>query len=477
MSDEATEGTALLSDVPTASLPLLGDFILRLNSISPQELNQTDILQPTQLSNHRGLRASFSLLILLLIREKKIRKKALRSNPWDDWKQETLTDQWVKTIDENIEQIWTTFLSAFCSLRDIETVLWTEFRIREKGKPLRVIDFVTKHPRLLNDRVVELSLQYRWKRGAPSNPSSRQYLTPRYDKLCTPWLYHAFDLTSQITFLLLLVSYILNPPRPAFYSLPLEYIGIREIILMIFSVSAILHSWSTSLPFALTLLAFLSKVPSAPFPSDFAFNILLLSLPLLFIQLHLPFPPNPFLLFWPEQCLPLAVLIVSGVFGTIVKVSLFFLPVLLLSIFSLSYALSDIFLLPSLFMVPAPMPTRELFFIVVISIFIVLILSVLIIVLAFDSAPPGYSSWDQYSASIGQRARIQFYHSVIRYSKPYPFPPPLNILYFAFIAVPAYALPYFDISSDFLLILQQNLWRVVVGPFVVVARLLTLALP
>lgn len=137
MADEATEETALLQDVSSAHLPLLRDFISRLNSISPEDLVQTDVLQPAQLSNHRALRTSFSIIVLLLFREQKTREKALQYSPWDDWKHEMLTDQWVKTIDENIEQIWTTFLGTFCSSRDVEIVLWTEFLVDEKGKAFR----------------------------------------------------------------------------------------------------------------------------------------------------------------------------------------------------------------------------------------------------------------------------------------------------------------------------------------------------
>ncbi|KAJ3895100.1 hypothetical protein GG344DRAFT_73503 [Lentinula edodes] len=477
MADEATEETALLQDVSSAPLPLLRDFISLLNSISPEDLVQTDVLQPAQLSNHRALRTSFSIIVLLLFREQKTREKASQYSPWDDWKHEMLTDQWVKTIDENIEQIWTTFLGTFCSSRDVEIALWTEFLVDEKGKAFRVIDFVSKHPKLLNDRVVELALKYRWKRGALLDPSSsRQYLTSRYDVLCSPWIYHAFDLASQIAFLLLLISYVLNPPRPAFFSLPLEYIGYREVVLIVLSTAVILHSWTASMPFALTLAAFLLNLPSAPLPSESSFNILLLSLGLLLIQLHLPLCPSPFLFIRPERCLPLAALIVNSVFGPIMKVLLLFLPVLLLSVLFLSYALSDVFLVVSFVLVPAPIPTRELFFILVASTFIIILLSVLVLVPASISYVRGYSSWDQYSASNGQMARAQFYRSVVRYSKPYPFPPPFNILYFVFIFVPAQVLPYFDISISSLSILEKILWRAIVGPFVVIVRFLTLGL-
>ncbi|KAJ3855743.1 hypothetical protein EV368DRAFT_79375 [Lentinula lateritia] len=494
MADEATEETALLhdQDVSSVHLPLLRDFISRLNSISPGNLLQTDVLQPAQLSNHRALHTSFSVIVLLLFREQKTQKKASQYSPWDDWKHETLTDQWVKTIDESIEQIWTTFLGTFCSSRDVEIALWTEFLVDEKGQAFRgqffylsrrfrtyldlVIDFASKHPKLLNDRVVELALKYRWKRGALLDPSSsRQYLTSRYDVLCTPWIYHAFDLASQIVFLLLLISYVLNPPRPAFSSLPLEYIEYREVLLIVLSIAAILHSWTASMPFTLTLAAFLLNLPSAPLPSESSFNILLLSLVLLVIQLHLPLCPSPFLLIRPERCLPLAALIVHSVFGPIMKILLLFLPVLLLSVLFLSYALSDVFLVSSLVLVPAPMPTRELFFTLAASTFIIILLSVLVLVPISVSYVRG-SSWDQYSTSNGQVARAQFYRSVVRYSKPYPFPPPFNILYFVFISVPAQVLPYFDISNSFLFSLEKILWRAIVGPFVVIVRFLTLGL-
>ncbi|KAE9410894.1 hypothetical protein BT96DRAFT_1011611 [Gymnopus androsaceus JB14] len=480
---EPTEETALLQDVSNVDVPFLKAFLSRLCSLLPEEMDQIpDIIQPSQLSGHRALLASFSMLVLLLFREKNLGEKHSKAGPWDAWKHETLSDEWVRTIDRNIEQIWTSFLDAFCDTKAIENVLWTEFRLDEKSKPLRVVDFVSKHPKLLNDRVVELSMTSQWKRGASQDLSrSRQYLTSRYDALCTPWIYHAFDLATRLTFLLLLVSYVLNPPHPAFYSQPLEYIGVREILLVVLAISALLDSSLKSMaPFALTLFAFLFKLPSAPFPQDFTFNLLLLSLVVLIFQLHLPSPPSPLFLFWPERSLPLAVLILEGVIGTILRLLLFFLPVLILSVYFLSYALSDVFLrtlLPMETSLPAPMPTREAFFILSACSFIIFLLSVLLLVPFSITSTPGRSPWDQYSTSTGQMARIEFYRAVIRYSKPYPFPPPFNILYSIFIAIPLFVLTLFHISTSFLITLQRILWRVFVGPFAAVARLLTFGLP
>lgn len=296
-------------------------------------------------------------------------------------------------------------------------------------------------------------------------------------------IYHAFDLATRLIFLLLLVSYVLNPPHAAFYSQPLEYIGSREIILMILSISAILHSTMMSaVPFVLVLSAFLFKLPSVPLPQDFSFNLLLLCMVMLVFQLHLPASPTPLLLFRPEQSLPLAVLVLEGVIGIILRMVLFFLPILILSVYFLSYALSDAFLQPSIPMdnaVPAPMPTREVFFLLACCSFIIFLLSVILLVPAsfFISSTPGRSPWDRYSTSTGQISRKEFYCAIVRYSKPYPFPPPFNILHFVFIATPSYVLTVFGIPHSFLITLQMILWRFLVGPFVAVARLLTLGLP
>ncbi|KIK71207.1 hypothetical protein GYMLUDRAFT_33347 [Collybiopsis luxurians FD-317 M1] len=447
-----TEETGLL-DASAVSLPFLQNSISRLDSLSIQEkdrINSEENLRPLQLANHRALTTSFSLLVLLIFREKKSRAKFRHSSPWDQWKQESVTEEWRRAIDENIDYVWTSFLSVFCSSTDIQTALWTDFRMDEKGNPLRVADFVHSHPQLLNDRTVELSMRYRWNSGDVLDLSrSRQYLMPRYDTLCTPWTYHAFDLASQLAFLLLLVSYVLSPPAQS-----LEYLDTREVVLLIISVSAILHSWSTSAPFAVTLFAFLFQLPSSPSPQDLSFNLLLLALLIHIIQLHIPVFPSPFLLCWPERCLPLAALIVSGVFGTILQAILFFLPVLLLSVYFLSYAMSDVFLLSSFLNLPAPIPTREIFFILAASSFVVTFLSILVLLPSYMSAVSGRSSWDRYSISTGQDARVQFYSAVIRYSKTYPFPPPFNILHFVLITLPAYILPFFAPLSHFHLFSQ-----------------------
>lgn len=152
-----TEETALLEAVDV-TLPFLQDYISRLNSLlleDKDQLSSTDILRPAQLASRRALTTSFSLLVLLIFRKDKINAKSPHSTPWDAWKHETNVQEWVKIIDENVEHVWTSFLNAFCSPRDIEIALWTEFRMNEKGKPLR-----GTYEQLIPSSLILISIQW-----------------------------------------------------------------------------------------------------------------------------------------------------------------------------------------------------------------------------------------------------------------------------------------------------------------------------
>ncbi|KAF5382922.1 hypothetical protein D9757_006370 [Collybiopsis confluens] len=472
---EASEETGLLA-APALSLPFLQRSISQLNSLLLEERDQIssgEILPPAHLADQPPLATSFSLLALLVFRETKLRTKSSYPDAWDQWKRESATEEWLNTIDENIEQIWTSFLSAFRGSADLEIALWTEFRMNAKEPFLRVSDFVCSQPTLLNDRVVELCMKFRWERGAPLEPSrSRQYLAPRYDASCTPWIYHAFDLASQLAFLFLLAFYVLEPPKT---------LGPREIVLVIISISATLHSWTTSAPFILSILAFVVAHPSLPSPylpspKNLSFNLLLLSLVMHILQLHALVLPSPSLLFWPERCLPLAALISSSVFGTISKVVLFFLPFFFLSFYFLSYSMSHIYFWQSSLLsmtLPSPVVTREVALWLASVSFIIIFLSILMLSPSFALSPRTRSPWDRYSTSIGQEARTRFYSAVVRYSRPYPFPPPFNVVHFILIVFPAYSLRSLGVSRSFFRRFEKFLWRLLVGPFVSVANLLT----
>lgn len=145
---------------------------------------------------------------------------------------------------------------------------------------------------------------------------------------------HILDLTFFLVYFLALVHYTVRPPvesaEPTKTLLP----GLREAFIIVYASSQLCKRWEiTIVPSILTLLAFLSCLPSIPRPQDGAYSVLLLAVSLQLLQLHLPRSPSPLLLLPFDFALPLATLVQHGIFKIFLPVITFFLPALLLAFF------------------------------------------------------------------------------------------------------------------------------------------------
>ncbi|KAK7058793.1 hypothetical protein VNI00_001417 [Paramarasmius palmivorus] len=177
------------------SLPFVTPVVRRLDVLSQELLensHSTDILRPSSLTQDRALSAAFALLVLLQFRDQRIHQQRSLLTPWDRWTQESEAEKEICIIDKHIERVWEQwFLDAYCSPKEIETVLWTAFPLEEdKDKTVRVVDFLAKDDPpvyLLTHRVVQYSLFNYWKRGPSVDlATARHYLTTKYDAFYTP---------------------------------------------------------------------------------------------------------------------------------------------------------------------------------------------------------------------------------------------------------------------------------------------------
>jgi hypothetical protein len=291
---------------------------------------------------------------------------------------------------------------------------------------------------------------------------------------------HFLDLLSQLVFFALLASYTLEPPRkPSIYLASLEYIHAREILLLLLGVTI---PWAPlGFPFALTTLAFVFNLPSVPFPPDFSFNVLLISLFLLIFQFHLPVPPSPVYLLQIEANLPFILLLCQRTHHIFTRVFGFFLPALLLSFYLLSLSLVDNFLQYPMFISQTPMQSRGSF--LFLSVVVLVLIAVSFFVLAPVPLPTPVarqgSLWDVYSKPIGIAARVNFVSVLLRYSEPYPFPPPFNLVYFILVWIPKTVLRILGASGPITAVesFRRILWRILVGPVMLVATICTLWAP
>jgi hypothetical protein len=243
---------------------------------------------------------------------------------------------------------------------------------------------------------------------------------------------------------------------------------------MIYSIASLLRPPKFPVaPFAFVAGAFLSTLPSAPFPGDASYSFLLAALLLHVLLLHIPRTPSPIFLFSPKVTLPLATILWHEFTRTIYPCLLFFLPATILAFFFLSIALADS--IPYFLLELAPMETRLAFYVLWIIFLLFMMISAALLVifnasfLATSSQP--VCSWDRYSVAVGLRSRRTFVAAVAAYSETYYFPPPFNLLQTLFVRLPHLLLRLFGWGeSPITERIEGVLWYLTTGPvtFVVV---------
>lgn len=288
---------------------------------------------------------------------------------------------------------------------------------------------------------------------------------------------HLLDLILHLVYLASLMHYSLLPPVASVddSNSPAVIPQSREYIIGIYAASQVLQAprWHR-IPYFLVLLAFLSCLPSVPFPEDYAYSVLLGALCIHVLQLHLPIPPSPFYLLPPEQILPLSTLLWHGSVKIFLPTVLFFLPAMLLALFLLSISLSDVLLyIPfSASLQPSPLEARTAFSFLLAITFILLISSLVMLILVYPSisSHTPASPWDRYSRSIGLDARRMFVQTVVYYSEPYLFVPPFSLVRLL-VLVPSFVLsriPTWSSSRSLFLSVERAVWVALMLPSVLV---------
>ena len=282
-----------------------------------------------------------------------------------------------------------------------------------------------------------------------------------------------------MAFLVLFAYYLLAPPnRPHTWDSRFDSLGWREMFLM-FTPLSLVHI-PYAIPNAIPLfvpLAFLMNVPSVPVPGSISFTILLWIFGLHILRLHLPRSPSPLFLFSHHHTLPLANFLTQGLSRMIYPSVLFFLPALLVASFLLSLSVANISLdvlvhllhLPS----PAPMETRVAFLYLFAIILILLTSSCFLLATTlFSSSQKNTDPWDRFSPEVGHMARMALVNTITPYAGLYKFPPPFNILHLLFIRIPRSGANLLGIGAMWGAEAERVLWRVMVGPSVVVFTIL-----
>ncbi|KAF7356810.1 hypothetical protein MVEN_01016400 [Mycena venus] len=485
------ETTPLLNGQPAATraihpaslFPSISGTLLRLEDhidrVSIQDVcprNVGDICSET----------AFHILVLLELRARKLRQKP-SADIWNRWVDAATNDRDLHQLNEQVVNTWVLFLDDYRTPREIEQVLWTSFLISDdSARRVRVVDLLNADcpSQLICHDIVLLSLANLWKNGLSRDGAlqmdSAARIGLRFDAFCTPRALHFMELVCHLAYFGLLVSYVMRPPfEPIISRTRLDYIGPREILLMVFSSSILIRPWTIfTVPFAMTLIIFLFSLPAVPFASDISFNFLLLAFVFHTFQLHFSSPPSPLYLFKVDHSLPFAHFLGHGFYRIIFPLTLFFVPIFILGTSWLSMALADTFFTDPAFisLLPTPMQTRTTVLFMFFALLAAFCSSLFIFVVYGRHLDPNASGWDAYSSAVGLAARASFVRTVISYSSPYTFPAPFSLLQAILIAGPSFVLNRLGLHLSFARA-EKILWRTTVGPLGLVSAVAVALLP
>ena len=296
------------------------------------------------------------------------------------------------------------------------------------------------------------------------------------------------DIIFASKYLLILLSYLLNPPRkPVITDGYIYNFGWRGAVLMVYAFSSLLRPYSIRLlSFLFVFLAFLVCIPLVPMPGDGAFDALLLGTIIFIVTwIFVPVTPSPIFL---RPSLPLATFLWRGfsrVFGPII---VFFLPALAIAASLVSLSLSDTLIkliqpaagcFVDEVVVPAPIETRAgflaLFFVVAVLALSALVMLVLAVPSTMPQSDGSIYAWEQYGVDIGLEARRSFVKAILSYTPLTPtsapaFPSPFNVVVYILVRAPARLFGLVarrDVREPCNQV-ERALWRLVMAPFAIV---------
>jgi len=272
------------------------------------------------------------------------------------------------------------------------------------------------------------------------------------------------NLLMLFVYLVTLAYCVMYPPETT--SLGDRPFGFGGVYILIYSLAATLGEPATCLPFLLVFLCF--AISRSPVPGETSYSLTLLAILLNILQLHLPYPSSPIHLLPPRDILPLSTFLLDGFTAISVPVILFFAPLLIISSYLLSSALVDTFLTINL--KPAPMEARTMFLSFCAFVLLLTITSLAFAILSSSQLTQGGSgptdSWDRYSSRVGLQSRRVFVRTVAKYSSPFYFPVPFNLLPLILVRIPQVFVLLFRKSewATSFKKLEMALWSVFVLP-------------
>jgi hypothetical protein len=111
-------------------LPAISPVLAHISASAGHDIPTNDIL-PYALSD-QSIEMAFTLAVLFQLRHVKI--QSLKSvGAYERWFRENIDTDGVETLESQIIRVWTQYLDRYREVREVETVLWTQFPLQFGG--------------------------------------------------------------------------------------------------------------------------------------------------------------------------------------------------------------------------------------------------------------------------------------------------------------------------------------------------------
>ncbi|KZT52202.1 hypothetical protein CALCODRAFT_502552 [Calocera cornea HHB12733] len=313
------------------------------------EIPNPNALSLSTLLDHFGVsaqpNASNAALLLVALLSKLKRTRQLEENvkgksTRDTWEAKERTRVICARLEVLLGEVWELWLKD--GEGEAERVMWENVGPAPYSRVIDFLPLMSVPASFGSHELIQLSLHTIWGSGLqpffePEEPAglfSAVRLLTWLDSFSTPRLLHLHALCLRIAHLLLAIWISLYPTPFARWGLP-------EIVWTVFTICTSLElPWHPSLFRLLSLLTFLTAIPSSPQPSHLSFLLLLSSIAASLISFHLPLHPSPILLFVNKQVIATSTRFEYLLARALVPSVLYFLPLVLASIFALALALN-----------------------------------------------------------------------------------------------------------------------------------------
>ncbi|KAF8343009.1 uncharacterized protein EI90DRAFT_3031052 [Cantharellus anzutake] len=490
MASETTPllGSSLANEEECFQLEL-PDLLSTVHALSGVELVTPALIEqrlPWRADEHLSRRTAFYLAVAIILSSPDVifRPHAEQHTAFSDIQPALLPTLLEDLFGAYITRSQRASLSRSEEDGGLDEAMWTSLRVSaDSDARVSVVDLInySSEPSVLFlNPVMSAYITNAWKGGVRWPLPPKYGIMQRLNAICSPRASHAVDILFHMLHLVNFTIFLLQSDP-----IPFDHTW-QTILLVIYAFASMTPLRPAAIQMSLfpILVAFVVYGPHIPDPGSFSYTLLLLSYCWSILLLLLPFPPTPIYLLTPRGALSASLEFRSLLVPAVFRPVLFFLPLILISLFLLSnglggpdpWSLSPLLDTPAIIsgLIPsAPPPTRIAFFILLVLSFFFAALFAASSLIRHSTRPGNemVASSRTGRRSLSPEILRELLIATTIYSRPRRYPPPLNLIPFVLIVLPRYATRLFgkrDTVERFFTHVDTVLWSTLVLPLEVI---------